>query len=233
MTERIDLTHSPQRDTTSDESKEAILDKEERCVAWKKHMMSIKHLAARQVHHHTVATAPQVGAQFTELLEQVSAQCLPSFLKPDAMEKALTEAMVGLSKLAAMTILRNATNKVAENVNTECAVRLMAQNKNLSDKNAELKGTQSKLQTEVSTLASEVEELKRKCMAAQESEAKHTVELEKALSSGKSKANDLMALHVRVADAMSEKQALETRVKDLKEELTNAQNDLWNTDELL
>ena len=89
-TERIDLTHSPPKDTTSDESEEEIPDKEERCVAWKKHMMSIKHSAAHQVHHHTVATAPQVGAQFTELLEQASAQCLPSFLKPDTMENALT-----------------------------------------------------------------------------------------------------------------------------------------------
>ena len=122
---------------------------------------------------------------------------------------------------------------MAENVNIECAVRLMTQNKNLSDKNAELKGTQSKLQKEVSTFTSEVAELKSKCIAAQELEAKHTAELEKALSSGKSKADDLMVLQVRVADAMSEKQALETKVKDLKEDLTNARNALWNTDELL
>ena len=40
-------------------------------------------------------------------------------------------------------------------------------------------------------------------------------------------------MQVRLADVTSEKEALETKVKDLKDELANARNDLWSTDELL
>ena len=229
--ERIDLTKSPARESPSDKSKENTQGKEEKCAAWKRNMMNIKHKAARQVHQHTVETAPQVGAQFTELLEKASLQSLPSFLAPDAMNKALTEAMTGLSKLAAMTILRNATSKVAKNVNTECVVQLMLEKNTLVQKNEELVGTQGKLRNEESTLSAEVEELKTKYKVAQESETKHKADLDKELSSGKVKADNLVALQVRLADAMGEKQALETKVKDLKDELTNAQNDLWNTDD--
>ena len=100
-------------------------------------------------------------------------------------------------------------------------------------KNKELVGTQGKLRAEVSTLAAEVEELKAKYKAAQESETKHKADLDKEISSSKVKVDNFVALQVRLADAMGEKKALETKVKDLKDELTNAQNDLWNIDELL
>ena len=196
-------------------------------------MMAIKQQAAHQVHQHTIETAPQVGAQFTKLLERASLQSIASFLTLDAMSKALTEAMKGLSKLAAMTILRNATSQVAKNVNTECVVQLAMEKNTLVQKNEELVDTQGKLRTEVSTLSAEVEELKIKYKAAQESEKQHKADLEKELSSSKVKADDLVALQVRLADAMGEKQALDTKVKDLKDELTNSQNDLWSTDELL
>ena len=100
-------------------------------------------------------------------------------------------------------------------------------------KNEELVGTQGKLRIQVSTLWAEVEELKKKYEAAQESEKQHKADLEKELTFGKVKVDDLTALQVRLVAAIGEKQALETKVKDLKDKLTNACNDLWSMDELL
>ena len=98
--ESIDLTKSPTRESPSDKSEEDTREKKDKSAAWKQNMMNIKHRAARQVHQRIVESPPQVGAQFTELLEKASLQSLPSFLDPSAMNKALTEAMTGLSKVS-------------------------------------------------------------------------------------------------------------------------------------
>ena len=124
-TEKIDLTKSLEKETPSDKSEEDTQDKKVMSRAWKWNKKNIKHRDARQVHQHTVETTPQVGAQFIELLEKDSLQSIPSFLTLYAMSAALTEAMKGLSKLAAMTILKNATSQVAKNVNTAAVVQLM------------------------------------------------------------------------------------------------------------
>ena len=138
--------------------------------------------------------------------------------------------MKGLYKLATMIILKNATSQVAETINTKAVVQLLMEKNMLIQKNEERVGTQGKVRAEVFTLSAEVEELKKKYEAAQEFEKQYKADLENELTSGKVKT---IGLQVHLADATGEKQALETKFKDLKDELTNACNDLWSTDEML
>ena len=58
-------------------------------------------------------------------------------------------------------------------------------------------------------------------------------ELGKEISYGKLKAGDLIALQVQLADAIKVRSEMEKKNRDMKDELTNAQNDLWNMDKLL
>lgn len=83
-----------------------------------------------------------------------------------------------------------------------------------------------KLKTEVSTLLAVMEELNKKYEAAQESKKQHKADLKKELTSGKVKIDDLTALQVRLADLTRNKNELETKFKDLKDELANARSDL-------
>ena len=72
-----------------------------------KNIHQIKHKAAPKVHQHTQLKAPSMGVQFADLLEKTSRESVPSFLTLDALNNALIEAMQGLTKLVAVTILKN------------------------------------------------------------------------------------------------------------------------------
>lgn len=53
------------------------------------------------------------------------------FKQPEALNNALTEAMQGLTKLVAVTILKNAAIQVVEGVNIDAIVDLLITNKKL------------------------------------------------------------------------------------------------------
>ena len=141
--------------------------------------------------------------------------------------------MKGLSKLVAITILKNATTQAAEHTNTEAVVELLMKMNTLKNQNQELESSKERLTTEVTTLSAEVETLWKKNEETIES-AKHYEEaLEKELSLGKIKADDFVALQVRLVDVSKERDDMQTKVKDFTEEFATVRNDLWNTYELL
>lgn len=141
--------------------------------------------------------------------------------------------MQGLTKLAAVTILKNAATQAAEGINIEVVVELLIKQNTLTQQNKDLTSTHDQLKAEVSTLAIEVDSLKKKYDTSQELTKQQQESLDKEQSFGKLKANNLVALQVRLVDEIKDKDELETKVKDLRDELINACEDLWSTDELL
>ena len=226
--------HMEKEEESDKEDDEARKQRKEAMLkVWKRNMINTKHKAAPQVHAHTKSKAPTLGTQFAEMLEQASGLSMATFQQPNALADALTDAMKGLAKMAAITILKNATDQAAESTNNAAVIELLMQKQTTDKQVQELEASKAKLASEVTEFTSQVDLLRQQTMKAEESTQQHKEALDKELSLHKVKADDLIAVQVKLADVTNERNDLQTKAKNITDELNNVRNDLWNTDELL